>query len=808
MSCAACAAKVERSVKKIKGVSDVNVALLQNRMTLVAENAVTDAEIISAVRGAGYDAAPSGGEAKAAKADTSERERQKKQLILSFALFALLLLIAMGPAFSLRLIPSAGLSAAVQALLALGVMFLQRKYFISAFRALRHLGFNMDTLVSLGSLASFCYSLCNALTLPEEAGLEALSGSNPLFFDSAAGILCFVAIGKYFEARTKVSAADAVMRLYDLAPKFVCVEREGKEADVPLSEIKKGEVVVIRAGEQTGIDGTVISGEGYCDESALTGESRPVAKKAGSRIISASVLSSGHLKVRADAVGAETTLSKIIALVDEANAKKAPIARLADVAAGYFVPAVIAIACLVFLIWFFAFSAPFAAALNYAVCVLVISCPCALGLATPLAIMAGTGRAASAGILFKSPEALENLRKATVFVFDKTGTLTYGSMNVVAERFESGAEQERVKAAVAAAEAKSEHPLARALYKKYAQGALPEALDYQFTEGCGVTATVNGHRYGIGNERLAEKLGAKLSEEAQSYISVQEGAGRSVMLIIEDEKIAGQAVVADELKRSAKSAVAALKAMGAEVLMLTGDSGRIAAAIAAESGITQYRARLFPQDKAEIIKKLQGAGQNVVMVGDGVNDSVALATADTGIGLAGTSDIAVSSCQVVLLHGNLTDAANALTMSRKTITNIRENLFWAMIYNVIFIPIAAGLFSSWGLKLTPMAGAILMSLSSVCVGLNALRLALVKLQSSSDKKEMELMKKTITVNGMSCKHCVAAVTKALKAVPGVAGAEVSLERSNAVVECGAEVSDEALKKAVTDAGYEAGAVHA
>ena len=804
MTCAACASHVEKAVSKVPGVSGVNVMLVKNRMTLISDDGVKDEAIIKAVEDAGYGAsrAGSGEGARVAKTDDSEEQRRKRALIASFILLVALMALAMGPKLGFAPIKSAFASASVQGVLSLCIMWLQRRYYLSAWRALVHGGTNMDTLVSLGSLVSFAYSAFNLATLPQGAGLDALMGANPVFFDSAAGILCFVAIGKYFEERTRVRTADAVMKLYDLAPKFVTVRRaDGRLDQIPLSEARKGDILVIKAGEQVGVDGVVVSGSGYCDESALTGEPRPVRKTEGSKITSSSILSSGAVEMRAEAVGSDTTLSKIIALVDDANSKKAPIARVADRVAGVFTPAVITVAAVVFCIWFFGMGAGAAVSLNYAICVLVISCPCALGLATPLAIVAGTGRAASAGVLFKSPEALETLRRATVFVFDKTGTLTTGRMDVIASRFNDGADADGAAMRAAALELKSGHPLAQAFGRKYGSGGL-EAVDYKLIEGCGVTGVVDGRKVGVGNSTLAQKLGAELSDDDKAFISVHEQLGHAVMVLVEDGRVQGEVVIADEVRPSAKQAIADLKAMGVRPLMLTGDRKAVAGGVAEMLGIRDYRAELLPQDKAAIVRQLEDRGEHCVMVGDGINDSVAIATAETGIGIAGTSDIAVESCQVVLLKGNLGDCVNALAMSRRTMANIMENLFWAFAYNVVFIPVAAGAFSSFGLKLTPVAGALLMSLSSVCVGLNALRLTMARLKDYSDKKEEKLMKKTVHVSGMSCEHCVARVTKALKAVPGVADAEVSLKTQSAKLDCDDSVTSDMVKKAVEDAGYE------
>ncbi len=801
MSCAACASHIEKAVSKLDGVSEVNVMLVKNCMTLIADDSLKDSEIIKAVEDAGYGASPSGTGQSIAKADDTEQKRRFRALIVSFVLLVALIAIAMGPKFGFVPFDSAFTSAATQGILALCIMWLQRRYYISAWRALTHFGFNMDSLVSLGSLVSFAYSLINFITLPHGAGVDALVGSNPVFFDSAAGILCFVAIGKYFEERTRVRTADAVMKLYDLAPKFVNVKRDGKFVEIPIKETKVGDILALKAGDQVGVDGTVISGSGYCDESALTGESVPVSKKIGSKVVSSSILVSGELEMKAEAVGSDTTLSKIISLVDDANSKKAPIARVADRVAGVFVPAVILLAIAVFCIWYFALGAGFTVALNYGICVLVISCPCALGLATPLAIVAGTGRAARAGVLFKSPEAIESLSRATVFVFDKTGTLTTGRMNVIGSRFNEESDESRVLSRAASLEAKSGHPLSQAFLRRYTAGDF-KVENYKLIEGRGITAKVDDHQIGVGNSSLAEKMGATLGDEDKAFVSVHEQLGQAVLIIIEDGAVVGEVVIADEIRPSAKGAIARLKDMGIRPLMLTGDRHEIASSVASQLGISDYRAQLLPQDKASIIGDLQKQGEHTVMIGDGINDSVAIATAQTGIGLAGTSDIAVEACQVVLLRGNLGDCVNALKMARKTLTNIRENLFWAFIYNVIFIPVAAGAFASWGLGLTPIAGALLMSVSSICVGLNALRLTVVRLEKFSDKEEGKFMNKTVRLSGMSCDHCAARVAKALKAISGVSSAEVDLKTQSAKVSCDDTVSCDIVKKAIEDAGYD------
>lgn len=812
MSCAACASKIDRRVRKVVGVNDVNVILLKNRMTVLCdENKVNDDDLIKAVNDAGYSASLSQAKnQKVKKADESEEKRQKLRLLSSLALTLVLVLLAVGPLFNLIIIDNVYIGGCVQALLALAVMILQRRYYISALKALKHLGSNMDTLVSLGSAVSFIYSLYLLMQVKADAYISLGQGSD-LYFDTAAAILTFVAIGKYFEERTKVKTADAVTMLYDLAPKFVNVKRGEQFVEIPLEECRKDDILVIKSGDQIGVDGTVVSGEGFTDESSVTGESRLIKKLPGSKIISSSVLNTGYLEVRADAVGAETTLSKIISLVDEASSRKAPIARTADLIASVFVPAVISIALITFIVWFFILDATLRTALNYAVSVLVVSCPCALGLATPLAIVAGTGRAASAGILFKSPEIIEKLRQATVYVFDKTGTLTMGNMKVTACKFKEGVDEIFLKKATLALESKSHHPLAQAVVKSFQASCSDyESLAIKnviMPEGRGIEGEIAGETLSIGNERFVKEKACTISDELKAFAQVHEDAGATALYLMYRGEVVAILCIADEIKTSSASAVASLQHMGIKTLMLTGDSDKVAADVAKKIGINEYKASLMPAQKAEIIKSLQDRGEKCVMVGDGVNDSVALATAYAGIGLAGSSDIAVSACGVVLLRGQLTDCVNAAIISRQTMKIIKQNLFWAFIYNIIFIPVAAGCFQALGWHLTPVAGAVMMSLSSICVGLNALRLTKVKLNSVRDIKGENMAHKVINIEGMMCKHCQASVTKALQAIEGVEAVDVSLENKNATISCSEGVTDDALRKAVTDAGYEVKGIH-
>lgn len=805
MSCAACVANVERAVKNIPGVSDVNVMLMNKRMTLLAdENVLKDGVIEDAVARAGYKAEIASGASKVKLADDSSVKKQKLQLILSIALTALLMSISMGNIFSL----GAKTSALVQLAITLAVMLLQRKYFISAFRALVHFNFNMDTLVSLGSLASVIFSLISLFKIDAGMGYEVLMNEYPLYFESAAGILTFVAVGKYLEERGKIKTTDAVSKLYDLAPKFVTIFKNNQYRNIPLDEVQKGDIIVIKAGEQIGIDGIVSEGQGFCDESALSGESAPVKKLAGSQVLSASVLLDGYLKVQAQAVGKETTLSKIIALVDEAASKKAPIARIADIIASYFVPAVIILAFLTFIAWYFAAGADFALAINFAISVLVVSCPCALGLATPVAIMAATGTAARAGILFKSPEVLENLRKATIFVFDKTGTLTYGRMQIIKVIANQNYPENMALLFAASLEQKSSHPLAKAFINKAQAKNLFPVENYSFKEGLGVCGEIMAEHYAVGNLNYAKSAGIEISTDNLHAYDEYTAKGYTVLFLYKDQEVLALFVVGDEIKSEAEFTIEALHKRALKTLMLTGDNEKVALNVARLVKIDQVKAGLLPQDKAKIIDNLNLSSEQTVMIGDGINDSVSLTHAHTGIGLAGTSDIAVSACDVVLLKGNLLDIVNAYEISRKTIRIIKENLFWAFIYNIVFIPVAAGVFySAYGLKFTPMMAALLMSLSSLCVVANALRLTKIKLESYKDKKEeSKPMIKTIKISGMHCEHCVLSVTNTLKALPGVKDVAVSLEKGEAVASIPEAVSDSIIKTSIEALGFEVSSI--
>ena len=591
-------------------------------------------------------------------------------------------------------------------------------------------------------------------------------------------------------------------RLYDLAPRFVRVKRGTEEQLVPPAEVRAGEVVILKAGDQVGIDGMVLDGSGHTDESALTGESVPVKKSAGAKVMSASVLLDGYLTVKAEAVGEQTTLFRIIELVNDVTSRKVPVARFADLVASWFVPAVIITAAAVFVIWYVLLGENVALSLEFAISVLVVSCPCALGLATPVAIMAGTGRAAAAGILFKSPETIEQMQRSDVFVFDKTGTLTYGNLTV-SKIISADKDLCDMNSVIAASlEQNSSHPLARAITASAKKMSLFAVTDYQYLEGKGVMGRIGGALYAVGNEDMALLMGID-DKNSLSEFAIWQKVGKTVLALYKEGAVLALFVIGDELKPGAAPLVSTLKAEGIQTVMLTGDREITARSVADEVGVDSYRSELLPAQKAEIIGSLKEQGHQVVMVGDGVNDSVSLALANTGVGLAGTSDIAVSACDVVLLKENLMDVENARQISRRTMLTIKENLFWAFIYNIIFIPVAAGiLYPAFGIKLTPMMASALMSLSSVCVVLNALRLSFVKLNTLSDRKgALTFMRKRIDIEGMHCEHCVAAVKKNLQALPGVTDVTVSLENNQAQLNVPESISDEMLKSVVENAGF-------
>ncbi len=820
MTCSACQAHVEKAVKSLDGISAVNVNLLRNYMQVeYDENSTNSTEIISAVEKAGYGAAEVG--KKAEKSAThADSKAMKTRLMLSLCFMLPLFYLCMGHMFGLP-VPNIldgqenmMLFCLTQLLLTLPIIALNFHFFRNGFKNLFHRSPNMDSLIALGATAAFVYSLYGTYMVAYHMGHGDLTTAHGfmmnLYYESCGMILTLITVGKYLEAKSKGRTSDAVTALINLAPKTALVVREGKETEIPAADIVVGDIILIKAGAAIPCDCTVIEGSCSVDQSALTGESIPVVKNIGDTLMSASVSTGGFVKCRCDRAEKDSTLSKIISLVEEAAASKAPIARLADKISGVFVPVVITIAIISAIIWLI-FTGDTAASLKVAISVLVISCPCSLGLATPTAIMVGTGMGAKQGILIKSAESLETAHKITAVVLDKTGTCTEGKPKV-REIYSMGITQNELMTYAGSLEANSSHPLAKSIisYCKENNIDILPCNDYIETEGGGLSGIVNNKKILIGNKRLMEQHNTDISALAEKAEKSAEN-GSIPLFIAADGKAVGIITAADPVKSTSKEAVEMFRNLGIKTVMLTGDNSRTAKAICRELGIDEFHAELLPADKTAVIRNLQQSGQCVAMVGDGINDAPALAAADVGIAVGGGQDIAIESADIVLMKNDLRDAAEAIRLSRATMRNIKQNLFWALIYNSLGIPLAAGLFYPifhW--QLNPMFGAAAMSLSSVCVVTNALRLNLFKTVKSkgeipenndiSTKTEVTTMKKTMYIDGMMCNHCTGMVTKLLNAIEGVS-AEVSLENKCAYLEITGDVSEELLIKTITDADF-------
>lgn len=854
MTCASCSAHVEKAANSVSGVSEARVNLLKNSMEVDYDgNPDTLKQISDAVHKAGYEATPRSDKKDSAAAttadatDASEKAvKQKRVELISSMAFAIpLLYLAMSEMIGAP-IPSAvsGMNgmmnlALTELLLCIPILFICRHYFISGFRALLHGSPNMDSLIALGSAASFAYSVVSLYQMANAfvAGdiVAAHQAMHGMYFETAGVILALISLGKFFEARAKGHTTGAISALMNLAPKTAILVKDGIEQEVPAETVMVGDVIVVRAGQSIPVDGQLIEGEGSVDESAITGEPVPVSKVVGDSVTGATVSTGGWFKMRATAVGDDTTLAGIIRLVDEATSSKAPIERLADSIAGVFVPVVIGIALVTFAAWFvFVTPGDFAVALSYAVAVLVISCPCALGLATPTAIMVGTGLGASNGILVKSAEALEGAVRATVVVLDKTGTLTEGKPSVTDVLCAGGTSENQLLEYAYALEQKSEHPLAQAIVT-YAQEKLGESADsfvdiQEFSQvaGGGLTAKVGEKRLVAGNARLMEQEGISTQELTSQAQQLAEQAKTPLYFALEG-KLLGVIAVADKVKQTSASTIARLRAMGVKSVMLTGDQATTANVIGKELGVDQVISDVLPSQKESYIRQFQDAGENVVMVGDGINDAPALARANVGIAIGAGTDVAIESADIVLMKSDPADVATSIELSRATMTNIKENLFWALFYNSICIPVAMGLLYPFGFSLNPMIAAAAMGFSSVFVVCNALRLRTWKPKNASSvtrqdvhdtkpviaaqskstndasasQKEESYMEKKLNVEGMTCQHCVAHITQALEAVEGVSKATVSLDEKSAVVELSSDVADSALVDAVVQAGYEA-----
>ena len=844
MTCAACSARVQKAAGEVAGVTEANVNLLKNSMELVYDGDQATVEAVcAAIDRAGYGAHPRAQRAsargeQAGVGDVAQREieERRRQLIASGILSVPLFYVAMGPMFGWPELPGlAGMqgmmaNALTQLLLCLPILFVNRRYFVMGFKTLAHGAPNMDSLIAIGSAASAVWSIVQTYRVALAMGAgnmqTAHEALHSLYFDSAGMILTLITLGKFFEARAKGRTTSAITALMDLAPKTATVVRDGREQVVPSEDVRVGDRVIVRAGEAVPVDGVVVEGSALIDESAITGESVPVEKIVGDRVTGATVSSHGWFAMEARAVGDDTTLAGIIRLVDEATGSKAPIQRQADAIAGVFVPVVLAIAAVTLVAWL-AISHDFATALTHAISVLVISCPCALGLATPTAIMVGTGRGAANGILIKDAEALETACGLTTVVLDKTGTVTEGSPRVTDVLLAPGATDVELLFDVAALERKSEHPLALALVA-YADEQAPgidvgaEVRDFEQVAGGGLVAQVNGSRVLAGNEGLMHARGIDTSALSAQAAALADEA-KTPLFIAEDERLLGVVAVADAIKPTSAEAISRLRSMGIRTVMLTGDQQRTAAVVARACGVDEVVAGVLPDQKERHVRQLQEAGEKVAMVGDGINDAPALARADVGVAIGAGTDVAISSADVVLMHSDPRDVATAVELSRATMRTIRQNLFWALFYNAICIPVAMGVLSPLGITLNPMIGAAAMGFSSVFVVSNALRLrtwkpaehaasrdvpaALVTTELDDASREAEgdedMKEKKLNVEGMMCEHCVAHVTKALEGVKGVKNVRVSLDEGTAVVDAGLLVSDKALVTAVEEAGYKA-----
>ena len=838
MTCSACSAHVEKSVRKLPGVQDVSVNLLQNRMQVkYNEGELTDKEIVEAVEKAGYGAALSHTSASksAPKANVvsvveAQLQEMKMRLIVSIAFLLPLLYLSMGHMLNWPLPPvfhgmdNALVTAFTQMLLTLPIIYVNRKYYEVGFKSLFRGAPNMDSLIAIGSAAAVIYGVVAVYAIGYGLGHgdEALTHrySMDLYFESAGTILTLITVGKFLETRSKGRTSDAISKLINLAPKTATVLREGREAEIPVEDVAVGDTLVARPGQSIAVDGVVLEGRGAVDEAAITGESLPVEKGPGDRVIGATLNKSGYFTYTAAKVGDDTTLAQIIALVEEANSSKAPIAKLADRVSGVFVPVVISIAVVAALVWLL-LGYPVDFALSIGIAVLVISCPCALGLATPTAIMVGTGKGAEHGILFKSGESLELAHQVSTVVLDKTGTVTQGRPMVTDILPVQGVMEEELLTLAAALEELSEHPLAAAIVEKARERNLSwnKVEDFSAEAGQGISGRTQGKAVLAGNLKMMQTQGIPLMglDQRAGELARQ---GKTPLYLALDGRLIGIIALADVVKPTSRRAIDSLKKMGLEVVMLTGDNKATAEAIRQQLGISRVAAEVLPQDKEKEVHRLQLEGKKVAMIGDGINDAPALARADVGIAIGAGTDVAIESADVVLMKSDLMDAVTALQLSKAVIRNIKQNLFWAFFYNTAGIPLAAGVFYGLlGWKLNPMFAAAAMSLSSVFVVSNALRLKLFRpkvepdgekscpLSMEEDHNEVTNMKgdtemkKTMIVEGMSCAHCKARVEKALNALEGVS-ATVDLASKTAAITLTQDVSDATLTQAVTDAGYD------
>ena len=836
MSCAACSAKVEKTVSKLAGMDKASVNLLTNSMQVeYDEKKLGPDDIIKSIVNAGYGASLAGDTKEKAKEKSIKKTNDdaissmKFRLKVSVIFLAILMYFSMGSMIGLPLpkfLSGEGNPvgfALTQLLLVLPVMYVNRKYYISGFKSLFHLSPNMDTLIAVGTVAAFTYGVIAIYVMGyalNNADMHTVTEYRMnLYFESVSMILTLITLGKFFETGSKARTTDAISKLIDLSPKRANVLRDGVEENILTEDVVVGDIVIVRPGESIPVDGMIIEGSTSVDESAITGESIPVQKEKGDKLIAATINKNGSVRIKATEVGEDTAISRIIALVEEASSSKAPIAKMADKVAGVFVPIVMGISLITFIVWL-ALGYDFSFALNCAIAVLVISCPCSLGLATPVAIMVGTGKGAENGILIKSADALETTHSIDTVVLDKTGTVTEGKP-VVTDILAFDIDENEFLKLAAGVESASEHPLAEAIVEKAKEKNLEivSPTEFQAISGRGIVASVSGSKIIAGNEQAIKEQYGNSENFTEVFKKGNELAaqGKTPMYFGKDNKLLGIIAVADTIKKDSKEAIQALKNRNIDVVLLTGDHKNTAMAIAKEAGIKKVIAEVLPTDKEEHIRELIKAGHKVAMVGDGINDSPALARADVGIAIGAGTDIAIESADIVLMHSSLKDVATAIDLSKAVIRNIKQNLFWAFFYNSIGIPLAAGVFYlSLGWKLSPMFGAAAMGMSSVCVVSNALRLRAFKPKKvnknniendeieliENKRKEDKNMTTVINVNGMMCEHCKATVEKVTRGVEGVSNSEVNLDAKNVTIEHSADTDLDKVKKAITDAGYE------
>ena len=794
MTCSACSSGIERTVCRLDGVERAEVSLMGESMLVeYNENVINGEEIIQAVVRLGYGAAPF--DENLLKRSKPQPNKLKQRFFISLIFLLPLMYFSMGGMVNLPQ-PNIKISAIIQAVLALAIIVVNFKFFTSGAKALIKRVPNMDTLVAMGAGVSFIYSL--VYTVLVLFGKEL--GHVHLFYESAAMILTLVTLGKWLEEKSKRKTGEEIEKLIKLMPSTVTVERGGVECRLAFSDIAQGDILIVKQGEYVPVDGRVIEGHGFVDRAAITGESMPIELTEGDGVTGADIVKSGYIKVLAERVGADTTLSQIVRMVKEAGASKAPIQKTADKIAGIFVPVVTLLALITFVVWGFAVK-DFVAAATYAISVLVISCPCSLGLATPVAIMAATGKGMSLGILYKDAEALQKAKDINCVLLDKTATLTVGAPKVTDFEIFNG-EKEFLLSIAAAIERHSNHPIAECV-RTFAESEIGEKVleidGYAYETGKGATGVYKGTKYYLGNRRLLGNIQEKVGYQAEKKYSQQ---GKTVAFLADDKQILALFAVADTLKEESTAAIESLKARNIRIGMLTGDNENVAKAIARQVGIDDYYAEALPEDKANAVGRVRSVGGFVAMVGDGINDSPALKEADVGVAMGNGTDIAVETADIVLSRGDLRLVDTMIELSKQTVRNIKQNLFWAFFYNCVAIPIAAGAFAFIGVSLNPMIAAACMSLSSLFVVTNALRLMKFNPDKTISNKEENSMKKTLKIEGMMCQHCVAHVTKALQSVAGVSSVEVNLKKKTAIIELEEEISNEVLTSAITEAGYE------